>query len=392
MNGGTRSAFHMRPSLNLLAVLNLLGAAQGLLLTLALVTVKRGNRLANKLLAGLTLSIAIIVTGAVLLTTNYVFVYPHLSRVHHPFVFLAGPLLFLYIRTITAGTARLKKKDLLHFVPSLFVLAYLLPYFFQSRDDKAKFLVAEFYQESLGQWYYIRSSIFIVQFLVYLILVVAMLVRYSKKSKAVSAPDQQNVRFKVRFFAIASIILWLGALLRLIIDPSATTNLLVPLGASIVVYAMGYLEMSKPEIASNSTSQPPAKKYEKSTLTAERQERYRNRLLQYMKDEKPFRDGELTVQKLADQLSIPSYYLSQTINERLGQTFSDFINSYRVEEAKERLLDPSFEHLSILGIAVEVGFNSKSSFNAVFKKHTDMTPSEFRKTASAGGANANLAE
>lgn len=381
----------MRPSLNLLAVLNLLGAAQGLLLTLALLTVKRGNRLANKLLAGLTLSIAIIVTGSVLITTNYFFVYPHLSRVHHPFVFLAGPLLFLYIRTITAGNSRLNKKDLLHFVPFLFVLVYLLPYYFQSRDDKVKFLVAEFYQNSLGQWYYIRSSIFIVQFLVYLILVVAILVRY-KKSNAIAAPDQQNVRFKVRFFATASIILWLGALLRLIIDPSATSNLLVPLGASIVVYAMGYLEMSKPEIASNLASQPPAKKYEKSTLTAEREERYRNRLLQYMKDEKPFRDGELTVQKLADQLSIPSYYLSQTINGRMGQTFSDFINSYRVEEAKERLLDPSFEHLSILGIAVDVGFNSKSSFNAVFKKHTDMTPSEFRKTASAGRATANLSE
>lgn len=381
----------MRPSLNLLAVLNLLGAAQGLLLTLALLTVKRGHRLANKLLAGLTLSIAIIVTGSVLITTNYFFVYPHLSRVHHPFVFLAGPFLFLYIRTITAENSRLKRRDLLHFVPFLFVLVYLLPYYFQSRDDKVKFLVAEFYQDSLGQWYYIRSSIFIVQFLVYLILVVAILVRY-KKSKAIAAPDQQNVRFKVRFFATASIILWLGALLRLIIDPSATSNLLVPLGASIVVYAMGYLEMSKPEIASSLASQPPAKKYEKSALTAEREERYRSRLLQHMKDEKPFRDGELTVQKLADQLSIPSYYLSQTINERMGQSFSDFINSYRVEEAKERLLDPSFEHLSILGIAVDVGFNSKSSFNAVFKKHTDMTPSEFRKTASAGKANANLSE
>lgn len=380
----------MRPSLNLLAVLNLLGAAQGLLLTLALLTVKRGNRLANKLLAGLTLSIAIIVTGSVLITTNYFFVYPHLSRAHHPFVFLAGPFLFLYIRTLTAENSRLKKKDVLHFIPFLFVLAYLLPYYFQSRDEKVKFLVAEFYQDSLGQWYYIRSSIFIVQFLVYLILVVAILFRY-KKSKAI-ATYQQSVRFKVRFFAIASITLWLGALLRLIIDPSATSNLLVPLGASIVVYAMGYLEMSKPEIASNATSQPPAKKYEKSMLTAEREERYRNRLLQYMQDEKPFRDGELTVQKLADQLSIPSNYLSQTINERMGKTFSDFINSYRVEEAKERLLDPSFEHLSILGIAVDVGFNSKSSFNAVFKKHTDMTPSEFRKSATASRANANLSE
>ena len=120
------------------------------------------------------------------------------------------------------------------------------------------------------------------------------------------------------------------------------------------------------------------KKYEKSTLTGERAERYLNKLLQCMKEKKPFTDGHLSLQKLAGDLSIPPHHLSQIINERLGQTFSDFINSYRVEEAKRRLLDPAFKHLSLLGIAVDVGFNSKSSFNSVFKKHTSMTPSEFR--------------
>ena len=76
-------------------------------------------------------------------------------------------------------------------------------------------------------------------------------------------------------------------------------------------------------------------------------------------------------------------HLSQTINELLGQSFSDFVNSYRIEEAKRKLVDPACKHLSVLGIAEEVGFNSKSSFNSVFKKHTAMTPSEFR-TRNAG--------
>jgi AraC-like DNA-binding protein len=104
-----------------------------------------------------------------------------------------------------------------------------------------------------------------------------------------------------------------------------------------------------------------------------------------MEQDRPFADGNLTIQKLAEKLSVPPNHLSQTINEKLGQTFSDFINSYRVEEAKRRLLDPASKHLSILGIAEEVGFNSKSSFNAVFKKHTNMTPSEFRGNHGGGG-------
>jgi AraC-like DNA-binding protein len=104
-----------------------------------------------------------------------------------------------------------------------------------------------------------------------------------------------------------------------------------------------------------------------------------------MEREQPFTDGELTIQKLAEMLSIPAPHLSQTINERLGKSFPDFINSYRVDQAKKKLLDPSLKHLSILGIAEEVGFNSKSSFNSVFKKHTGMTPSEFRNAV--GGNN-----
>jgi AraC-like DNA-binding protein len=173
------------------------------------------------------------------------------------------------------------------------------------------------------------------------------------------------------------------------LDQSAKTNLLVPLGASALIYALGYLEMrkrSRPAAAAEEDAGAPAKKYEWSTLTPERSERYLNKLLQHMERVKPFTDRELTMQKLAKQVSIPPHHLSQTINEQLGKSFSDFINSYRVAEAKRRLLDPSKSHYSVLAIAEEVGFNSKSAFNTVFKKHVNMTPSEFRKGSNGNGA------
>jgi AraC-like DNA-binding protein len=100
-----------------------------------------------------------------------------------------------------------------------------------------------------------------------------------------------------------------------------------------------------------------------------------------MESERPYADGELTLQKLAGRLSIPAQHLSQTVNGRLNQSFTDFVNAYRVEDAKRRLTDPRLKHYSVLAIAEEVGFNSKSAFNAVFKKHTGMTPSEFRNSA-----------
>jgi len=89
------------PALDFLAILNLLGAAQGLLLTVALLSNKGGNKIANRLLAALTFTISIVVGGAVLLSTKYVFLFPHLSRLHHPFAFLGAPLIFLYLRVLT---------------------------------------------------------------------------------------------------------------------------------------------------------------------------------------------------------------------------------------------------------------------------------------------------
>jgi AraC-like DNA-binding protein len=363
-------------ALGFLAVLNLLGAAQGVLLALALLTTKGDNKTANRLLAALTLTISIIVGGAVLLTSNYVFVFPHLSRIHQPFVFLAGPLLFLYIRELTSREERFEKKDLLHFIPFVVCLIYLFPYYFQSRTAKLRVLSSEYIQESFGQWYYIRSALFITQTLVYLILIVLTIIRYSRKGKGRDSARDRAILFEVRFFVIATTVLWVGAILRYATNLSGT-NLLVPLGASLLIYALGYLKMRRPEPETNGRDEPSVKKYEKSTLTPERSERYLDRLLSFMEKEKPFTDGDLTIHKLAERLSIPANHLSQTINER-GQTFSDFINSYRVEEAKRKLLDPALKHLSVLGIAEEVGFNSKSSFNSVFKKHTNMTPSEFR--------------
>ncbi|MBW6492346.1 MAG: AraC family transcriptional regulator [Lentimicrobium sp.] len=97
-----------------------------------------------------------------------------------------------------------------------------------------------------------------------------------------------------------------------------------------------------------------------------------------MNTEKPYLDADLTLPQLATRLQIPSHLLSRVINEKFGLNFFDFINQYRVDELKSKLNNPEFDNLSLLGIAFECGFNSKSAFNRVFKKITGLTPSEFK--------------
>jgi len=99
-----------------------------------------------------------------------------------------------------------------------------------------------------------------------------------------------------------------------------------------------------------------------------------------MAKEKPYLDPEINMNDFADQLSIPSSYVSQIINERLQSNFMDFINKYRIEEAKERLVDDSFKHYTIVTIAYDSGFNSKTTFYSAFKKHVGSTPSQYRKS------------
>lgn len=375
----------MELSFNLHAILNLLGAVQALLLAVALVSIKGGHKTANRLLAAFASTIAALIVGHILISTHYVELHPHLSRINHPFDFLVAPLLYLYIRTLLTRNP-LSKRDLLHFAPFVLCILYLIPYYFQNREYK----LANFVSYQYAQWYYVRSALALLLAVVYLTCIVLMLVRFTRKMKSESSPAERAILFQARFLVFTFLALLLIAILRYLFDlrfPAYMryTNLILPLGATIFVYTMAYFGLRKSRWQELEDF-PPAKKYERSNLTPERSEKYLRKLLDLMETEKPYTDGDLTIQKLAERLMIPAQHLSQTINERLNQSFSELINTYRVEEAKRQLLDSKKKHYSILAIAEEVGFNSKSSFNAVFKKHTSITPSEFRKAANGNGA------
>ena len=98
-----------------------------------------------------------------------------------------------------------------------------------------------------------------------------------------------------------------------------------------------------------------------------------------MEEKKPYTDSNLSLHQLAEMLDMTPHNLSEVINTGLNQNFFDFVNQYRVENVKRDVTDEQKGHLKLLSIALDAGFNSKSSFNAIFKKHTGMTPSEYRE-------------
>ena len=103
-----------------------------------------------------------------------------------------------------------------------------------------------------------------------------------------------------------------------------------------------------------------------------------------MEQEKLYQETDLTLQQLADKLQVPTYQVSQAINDGMKKNFYDLVNGYRVEEAKRLLVDPKNENYTILSVGFEAGFNSKTTFNTVFKKFTGLTPTDFRNQQRAG--------
>ena len=102
-----------------------------------------------------------------------------------------------------------------------------------------------------------------------------------------------------------------------------------------------------------------------------------------MDKERPWQDSDLTLADLADRLSTTPHKLSEVLNSRIGQTFYDFVNGYRVREVQRRIAAKDAREVSMLSLAMDAGFASKSTFNLVFKKVTGRTPSDFRQSAGA---------
>ena len=120
-------------------------------------------------------------------------------------------------------------------------------------------------------------------------------------------------------------------------------------------------------------------KYQNSALTDEEADKYKNQLFEKIKKDKLYTDPDLKLDGLAELLSIPPYQLSQLINQKLEKNFTEFINEYRIDEAKNLLVSPEYLKEKIESVAYDSGFNTPSSFYAAFKKFTHSTPTQYRK-------------
>jgi len=346
---------------------------QALLMALFSIQNKKSPRTSNIFLASMLFAFALI-SGASL----YKSITPletHMKYHRQIFVvgqlaFCIGPLLYLYVKSLLDLKFFFRKKDWIHFLPVPVAIVSSLAVFPQYHP----FLIWKF----PGRIYF--SGAVLVQSLAYCVASFKIMASNGLTVKSfLSYIDNSRLEW-VRFLVGGYIILWIMQLQifmawDVLEQPQwcPYVRSLYFLTTFLLFNGLVYIGLKKPELFQQGL------KYQYSVLKESDKELYQNKLTGLMSAEKLFLNPSLSLTEIAQKLEVAPRYASQVINESFRQNFHDFVNRFRVEESK-RLLSLQDQNLNILGIALDAGFNSKSAFNTAFKRHTGMTPKEFRKS------------
>jgi AraC-like DNA-binding protein len=358
-------------------ILCFIAITQLLLFSIFLVSPKKGNSLSNKLLAVFLFSKCLGIIQHLFFRLNIQ--NPHIYFIFVPFAFLWGPSLYFYIRSLVYKDFHLKKQHVIHSIPFTFAWIYFIfVYHIQSFETKTQILATARDYVSISQILFVGVLHFSIA--AYMCASIFLLLKYRKNLKQ-HFSSHEDVSFSwLHIVLLGFIFIWLVDVVAFVVANISSQNLILYSIALVLTFIFAniivYKGLKQPEIFGGIEQKP---KYQQSPLTKKEKEMYLKKLQNYMQKERPYLNPGLSINRLSRQLVIPSRYLSQVINESLGVSFYDYINSYRVEEAKNLFMDSSNNDRSILELLFDAGFNTKSVFNRVFKKYTGMTPSEFKR-------------
>ncbi|MDH4070617.1 MAG: helix-turn-helix domain-containing protein [Ignavibacteria bacterium] len=376
----------MEININLWAWLSLIGSAQGIFLALVLFFHKSAVRRASWPLALLILLFSLRLAEFAGYWTSFFAYLPHLLFATVSFQFLFGVLLYWYGRGIADQTFSLNRRELLHLTPFVVHLASLVPFYLLGAGEKLTVLNAMIFttEPVFSNEFFVTEGLQNIHMMAYIVLT---LHHIRKNLTRPAYPLKADAAVRLRWVQKLS----LGFGIFVLIDIVHLAELIffgykfiveidsiILLSSSVLIFIMGFVAVREPRVFSVPESGRNGGKYERSGLTAERADAIMKELHQAMEDGLS-RNRQLGLRDLAQRMKVSPNHLSQILNEQLHQNFFDFVNRYRIEDAKRLLTGPEGRRYTIQSIALEVGFNTKASFNAAFRKHTGTTPSQYRK-------------
>ena len=307
---------------------------------------------------------------------------------------VVAPLIYLYVRSITTPKYKSRAKDIFHFVPLALFFCYRFSiYIFDSLQPGFDEVQNGILKLSLDEAYVLPITIAFgfAQMLLYLAFTFQMFYNYRRKINAFFSNTYKLELNWIRNFLLLYTFLFLYDVAQTVI-----TSFFLKLGymqqwwlifftglTIIYVGIKGYFtdtqklkELIFPfpsgRISQEELTNATPKRISKDNL---------DQLVKLMESDKPYLNPELNLNDLAKRAKMNRAQLSETINLGFGKNFNDFVNMYRIEAFKKMVEAEKHEQLSLLGMAFECGFNSKATFNRVFKNLTKISPTEFLRTA-----------
>jgi AraC-like DNA-binding protein len=341
---------------------------QSLLFAIVLITPKYNKRKENKFLASFLLVLGIHFIYNVLLSNNlYLNILPKYSCIYG---FLYGPLLFLYIKSHLRKSFALKSSEFLHFLPFIIIVGFT----------------------SFGVAICNTTKLLIVPvMLFYCILGFREVVKYKKVMLQVSSNSDISETKWINTLLISMVIVLVLNLVQMQINQILIVGLIIKLEhivqvcILILVNLIIYQGLKNPIFFQKITEDDFNLVKKDKLITKfnnqvnETHKVLANKLENYMKNNKPFLDSELDLTTLAQSMDTHPKTLSLVINHILNSSFSEYINSYRIKSAIDLIENNSDDQLTIMEVMYDVGFNSRSVFNTMFKKKTGYTPTQYKQ-------------
>ncbi|HPF06359.1 MAG TPA: helix-turn-helix domain-containing protein [Spirochaetota bacterium] len=316
--------------------------------------------------------------------SGFLFRHPHLALVHVPFLYLSAPFLYFYYQILTRDNFRFRRSSLCHFIPVIAILLVLAPFYIKTGAEKLELL-----QSFVGlrrQSRVFPSYPYIVLSIVTIICGYAFAVgkdairMYKKKMFVERNPTLYSIIIVA--FNFSMIIIYVTGFLieKLFLQTGSYYLSIIKTISAIMtceIYIILLLKWRYPGYIRHIKEEAQKIRYSTSRIDRIDVESVLEKLTYLMENEKIFCDEEITLGKLADELDITPYQLSQILNERLNKNFNTFINEYRIRESENYLLED--RKRSVLSVSYAVGFNTVTSFYNAFYKSHGMTPAQFRE-------------
>jgi len=351
------------------------GALNSLLTAFIVITIAGANLKSNKYFSILLTVISLSYFYVLFLSNDIIISIPFIFGGMQKSAFIFGPALYLYFMSIVRKKFRFDRRKLVHFIPFFLYTAVMMPVYFSSSPRKI-----ELYTKYMPCFNSVFFFIFL-HFLSYMLYTYFFIknngVIILKKFKGVESIAVNWFRYlSLMSLAVGCFCFIMYCFYLLFNYSPLILNTVTDCVLVLLLHILAYRGIRRIEILQYLPGSRD-KKYQKSGMNRLQAENYTEAVIQYIEREKNFLNSELSLKSISSALSISEHHLSQIFSQYMQIAFPDYLNRLRIEEAKKSIKTLPDDY-PVMRIALDVGYNSKSTFNLNFKKQTGITPTQFK--------------